>query len=47
MPADAKNIVKNVLNAADIASPVSESGIRVAVVVNTMAMASANFMNEF
>lgn len=40
IPADAKNIVKNVLNAEAIASPVSESGIRDTVVVSTIAMAS-------
>lgn len=40
MPADAKNMVKNVLNAEIIASPVSESGIRDTVVVRTIAIAS-------
>lgn len=40
MPAEAKNIAKNVLNADAIASLVSESGIREAVWVSTMAIAS-------
>lgn len=42
MPADAKNIVKNVLKAEAMASPVSESGIRDTVVVSTIAIASKN-----
>lgn len=40
MPAEAKNIVKKVLNPETRASPVSESGMRDTVVVSTMAMAS-------
>lgn len=42
MPAEAKNIVKNVLNPEARASPVSESGMRDTVVVSTIAMASEN-----
>lgn len=40
MPAEAKNIVKNVLNAYVIDSAVFVSGMREIVVVSTIAMAS-------
>lgn len=40
MPADAKNIVKNVFNAYVIDSAVLVSGMREIVVVSTIAMAS-------